>query len=99
MAMANHPPFGLMIAISPFAREPEPDEDHLGHEDTHETFEHDDGTELHMPRLTKAEVDRRIRCLEIERQYWLAIRDGNERAANRAREQLHNAMSEGESDE
>jgi hypothetical protein len=90
--------FALMIGISPFAHE-ESDEDSLSRED--DVSEHNDGEqELHLPRFqSKAEIAKHIACLEHELRYYRALLSGDDRAASRAREQLHAAMSDGDTDE
>jgi hypothetical protein len=100
-AMRNHPGFALMIGISPYAREPEHDEDGLDREETHDVSEHDDGEHaLHMPRFrSKAEIQRHIQCLRHEIEYFEALLRDDQRAASKAREHLNSAMSDGDDDE
>jgi hypothetical protein len=84
-----------MIGLStPFAHEHARDEDSLYPDGEHDVSEHD-GKELHLPQFrSKAELDRRIRCLECELEYYSALRDGDDKAAQHWREQLFNAMSD-----
>ena len=85
---------GFAISITPFAHEPERDEDNLDRET--DVSEHDGG-ELHLPRFSnKTEIRKHIECLKAEISYYEALLSGNEQAANKAREQLCNTMSDGD---
>ena len=95
----NSPPaFQITFGVSPYAHEPESDEDSLQHE--HDVFEHEDGDgALHLPRFnSKTEIRKHVECLKAEISYYEALLAGNEQAASKARDLLCNTMSDGDED-
>ena len=101
--MPAHHGFTVMIGLAPgpqFATEHPRDEDDLDLEPRHDVSQHGDDGELHLPQFhSKAEIAKHIACLEHELAYFRALLSGDDGAADRARGELFDVMSDGESDE